>query len=181
MAVLVEGISIIVRARPIIEKYEGGWEAFLSACPGGPICADGELVCIGFMDPRDVKQFATTLSSNGLTYRADGEAVDFVLADQQQGLSAACKWAELGTAPAPGAETESVVACRLAGSDNQKLMTPDDWSYEGSLSDTFGDKETHASSDQLEFLRSEDGRDVYRDPETGTEVYVSRTGDAPDS
>jgi hypothetical protein len=181
MAVLVEGICVIIRARPIIEKYEGGWEAFVSNCPNGPLCADGELVCVGFMDPRDAKQFATALNSNGLTYRVDNEAVDFVLADQQQGLSATCKWAELGTAPAPGAEAASVVACRLAGSDNQKLMTPDGWSYEGSLSDTFGENGADASSDQLEFLRREDGTDVYRDVETGEEVYVSRTGDAPDS
>jgi len=180
MAVLVEGISVIVRARPIIEKYGDGWDAFVADCPSETLCADGQLVCVSFMDPRDAEQFASTLTTRGLTYRADGEAVDFVIADQQEGFSPPCKWATLGKAPAPGAETEWVVACRLAGSDNQTLMTPDDWSYEGSLSENFGTKKTDASSDHLEFLRSEGGTDVYRDTETGEEVTVRRTGSSSD-
>ena len=180
MAVLVEGISVIVRARPIIEHFEGGWDAFVADCPSETLCADGQLVCVAFMDPRDAQQFASTLTAKGLTYRADGEAVDFVIADQQDGPSAACKWAELGKAPAPGAESERVMACRLSRSDNQTLMTPENWSYEGSLSDTFGYEETDASSDHLEFLRSEGGTDVYRDTDTGEEVVVRRTGSSSD-
>ncbi|WP_103028544.1 hypothetical protein [Salinibacter altiplanensis] len=181
MAVLVEGISVIVRARPLIEKYDGGWDAFLTDCPTDTLCADGQLVCTHFMDARDAKHFASLLTSKGLTHRADGEAVDFVIADQQEGLSAACEWAELGMAPAPGMETRRVVACRLAGSDNQKMMTPDSWSYEGSLSATFGNETTGTSTDHLEFLRHEDGADVYRDPDTGEEVVVDRSGDSPNS
>ena len=181
MAVLVEGISVIIRARPIIEHYEGGWEAFVADCPSETLCADGQLVCAHFMDPRDAKQFASTLAAKGLTYQADGEAIDFVIADQQDGLSAACKWAELGKVPAPGAETERVVACRLAGADNEKLMTPDGWTYDGSLSEGFGEGTTGAAKDRLEFLRREEGTDVYRDTDTGKEVFVERSGKSSSS
>ncbi len=180
MAVLVEGISVIVRARPIVEYYAGGWENFLADCPTEALCGDGEIVRVGFMDPRDAKAFIATVTSNGLTYVADGEAVDLVIADQQRGLSAPCKWAELGRMPAPGHESASVVACRMAGTDAEALMTPDDWSYADSLSARFG-TENDVTVDGLELLRHEDGADVYRDTETGEEVVVGRTGDASDS
>jgi len=181
MAVLVEGISVIVRAGAIVHKHAGGWEAFVADCPDASLCADGELVRVGFMDPRDAKQFVATLTEKGLTYRADGEAVDLVIADQQRGLSAPCKWADLGSVPAPDHESESVVACQLAGSDPDALMTPEDWSYEESLSARFGQTETDSTAERLEFLHHEDGTDVYRDTETGEEVSVDRTGDVPDS
>jgi len=174
MAVLIEGISVIVRAGPIVREYKGGWEAFVADSPVDTLCADGELVRVGFMDPRDATQFVSTLTSKGLTHRADGEAVDLVIADQQRGLSGPCKWVELGRMPAPGAESESVVAGRLAGSDKDALMTPDDWHYEGSLSARFGHTETDTPSERLEFLRHEVGADIYRDPETGEEVVVDR-------
>ena len=49
MAVLVEGISAIVRA----DRLEGfeTWEAFKEIVPNGTLCADGELVRVGFMSP----------------------------------------------------------------------------------------------------------------------------------
>lgn len=181
MAVLVEGISVIVRAGAIVHKYDGGWEAFVANCPDASLCADGELVRLGFMDPRDAQAFVAMLTETGLTYRADGEAVDLVIADQQRGLSVPCKWAELGSVPAPGHESEAVVACRLAGSDQDALMTPEGWTYEDSLSARFGQTETESTSERLEFLRHEDGTDIYRDTETGEEVSVDRTGDVPDS
>lgn len=177
MAVLVEGISVIVRADSILQNYPGGWDAFVADSPTDTLCADGALVRLGFMDPRDAKQFVATLTAKGLTYVAEGAAVDLVIADQQRGLSASCEWAELGRVPAPGHESEAVVACRRVGSDTQALMTPDDWTYENSLSQHFGHTETESSSERLEFLRHEDGTDVYRDPETGEEVHVGRTTD----
>jgi hypothetical protein len=181
MAVLVEGISVIVRAGAIVHKYDGGREAFIADCPDASLCADGELIRLGFMDPRDAQAFVAMLTERGLTDRADGEAVDLVIADQQRGLSVPCKWAELKSVPAPGRESEAVVACRLAGSDQDALMTPEGWAYEDSLSARFGQTETRSTSERLEFLRHEDGTDVYRDTETGEEVSVDRTGDVPDS
>lgn len=175
MAVLIEGVSVIVRTGPIVQEYPNGWDGFVMDCPNGSLCADGELVRLGFMDPRDAKQFVATLTQKGLAYRADGKAVDLVIADQQRGLSVPSKWAKLKRVSAPGHESGSVMACYLAGSDNQTLMTPDGWAYEDSLSARFGQTETDSTSERLEFLRHEDGADVYRDKETGDEVFVERT------
>jgi hypothetical protein len=175
MAVLVEGISVVVRAHAIVEHYAGGWEAFRADCPNDTLCADGALVRVGFMDPRDAKQFIERLTRKGLAYVRDGEAVDLVIADQQRGLSAPCKWAELGRLPAPGHTSASVAACRMAGTEEDALMTPDGWTYTDSLSARFGSTETDSTAERLEFLRREEGADVYRDRETGEEVFVGRT------
>ena len=56
MAVLVEAISVIVRAAAIHQKYPGGWEAFKRIIPNQTLCADNELVRIGFMTPDDVEE-----------------------------------------------------------------------------------------------------------------------------
>lgn len=180
MAVLIEGISVVIRAEPIIQKYPGGWNAFVADCPNGTLCADGQLARIGFMDPEDARRFISSLISKGLAHMADGEAVDFVVVDQQRGLSATCEWAEVGSVPVPGHESEEVVACRLAGSDSRVLWTPDGWTYEESLSANFIRTEEASRSERLEFLRHEDGLDVYRDKETGREVYTGRPGGQTD-
>lgn len=175
MAVLVEGISVIFRVDAIEGKYPGGWEGFAKDCPNNSLCADGDLARVGFMSPKDTKRFVSSLASRGLTYLDDGEAVDLVVVDQQRGLAAPCDWTELGEVPAPGTESEHVVACRAAGSEEQLLMTPDGWTYEESLSANFTFTDTESVPDRLEFLRHEDGVDVYRDKETGEEVYVRRS------
>lgn len=175
MAVLIEGISVVIRAEEIVEKYTGGWDVFRSNCPNNSLCADGELVRVGFMTPTDAKKFVSDLTSRGLNYFDEGNAGDFVIADQQRGFAAPCEWAELGRVSVSGMETEQVVACRAAGSDSRTLVTPDGWTYEESLSADFGYVDAESASDRLEFLRHEEGVDVYRDTETGEEVYVGRT------
>jgi hypothetical protein len=175
MAVLVEGISVIFRVDAIEEKYPGGWEGFARDCPNNSLCADGDLARVGFMSPKDTNRFVSLLSSRGLTYLDNGKAEDLVVADQQRGFAASCDWAELGEVPAPGTASEHVVACRAAKSEEQLLMTPDGWTYEDSLSANFKFTEAESVPDRLEFLRHEDGVDVYRDKETGEEVYTGRT------
>jgi len=64
MAVLVEGISIILKASAITDKYPGGWESFKAEVPNQTLCADGELIRIGFMSPDDVKGFIDDLCKN---------------------------------------------------------------------------------------------------------------------
>ena len=44
MAVLVEGISVIVRRDAIEEKIRGGLSAFLATVPNGTCCMDADLV-----------------------------------------------------------------------------------------------------------------------------------------
>jgi hypothetical protein len=68
-----------------------------------------------------------------------------------------------------------VAACRLAGSQSTQIFTPDGWKYEGSLSASHGFVPNESIKKDLEYLRTENGIDVYLDKTSGREVYVGRT------
>ena len=56
-----------------------------------------------------------------------------------------------------------------------RLSTPDEWTFERSLSRSFGYAPEAHRDKSLRFLRHENGLDVYLNALTGTEVYVGRT------
>lgn len=175
MAVLVEAISVIVKTSTIDSKYVGGTDAFVKEVPNQTLCADGELARVGFMTPDDVGGYIDALESKGLVHLIDGESVDFVVADQQRGFTAPCSWAEIGRVPLDDDEKQSVVACQLVDAVSDQLICPDDWQYEGSLSNTYGFVPTEHADRSLLFLRTEDGMDVYLNELTVEEVFVGRT------
>ena len=83
MAVLVEGVSVIVRVEAIHAKYPGGWAAFRDDVPNGTLCCDNEIARVGFMTPDDTKAFVERLSCQGLACLVNGKANDVAVADQQ--------------------------------------------------------------------------------------------------
>jgi hypothetical protein len=172
MAVLAEGISVIVRADSIEAKFAGGWDAFMGWVQNSTLCADSEVARVGFMSPDDTKSFIDELEERGLQYLESGHAIDIVVSDQQRGLAAPCNWAEFGRIPWEGDDTRMVPAVRLLGSQVLELMTPDGWTYEESLSHRFASAETGRVPEYLDYLRTENGLDVYRDLRTGKEVYI---------
>ncbi len=124
MSVLVEAISVIVKASAIETTYPGGWESFTGFVPNQTLCADGDLVRVGFMSPRDTKEFVDELERMGLRYLSGGMAVDMVVADQRQGLACRCDWAEFGRVPWQGDSQREVSAVRMQGTQSEELMTP---------------------------------------------------------
>ena len=68
MAVLIEAISVVVRADVLLQKFPGGWEAFKSIIPNQTLCADNEIVRVGFMSPQDVESFVKKLQDAGLEF-----------------------------------------------------------------------------------------------------------------
>lgn len=73
MAVLVEAISIIIKAEAINDCYPGGWLQFEANPPNKTLCADRELIRVGFMIPDDVSAFIESLSEFGIQYLVDGK------------------------------------------------------------------------------------------------------------
>jgi len=65
MAVLVEAVSVIIKASAIQEKYPGGWKKFKANLPNRTMCTDGELIRVGFMVPGDARAFVRELESFG--------------------------------------------------------------------------------------------------------------------
>jgi len=185
MAVLVEGISVIVRRDAIDARFSGGSHQFLSIVTNNSQCSDEDLVRVGFMSPIDVEAFVRRLEKGGLTFVRDGQAVDIAIVDQTRGPTMPAEWLEFARLSFGGTENK-VAACWLfdepritfeihMSSKEMTLATPDGWTYEDSLSANFKFVENEEMQEKLKFLRREGGLDVYLDHSTGQEVYIGRT------
>jgi hypothetical protein len=145
MAVLVEGISVVVRSDAIQSKIAGGLERFRQLIPNSTYCDDGELARVGFLAPADVQTFIEELVDAGLAFMEDGRCVDIAVCDQQRGPTADCDWLEFTHLSMEGGkvgaawlyEGERKGHGAHISSTNMKLATPVGWQYEGSLSDKF--------------------------------------------
>jgi len=145
MAVLVEGISVLVRKDAIKNKMQGGWQRFLLTVPNSTLCYDDELARVGFMDPTATGEFIEELESMGLTYIEEGHPVDLLVCDQQRGPMLDCEWIQFARL---FVEHGKVGAAWLwlgprrghgvhMPAKGLKLHTPQGWKFEDSLSDKF--------------------------------------------
>jgi hypothetical protein len=174
MAVLIEAISVVVRADALLRAFKGDWTAFAQTVPNATLCADGELARIGFMSPAAVKQFVDSLEARGLTFLSGGNAVDIVVVDQQRGPMMACDWVQFGHIPFDGNDRKMIAACRLRGSTLSSVVCPDGWLFEESLSSSFGFVPGGSADRSLRFLRHENGLDVFWSELAGKEVFIAR-------
>ena len=94
MAVLVEAISVVIRVDSLLKIFPGGREEFKRIVPNQTLCADNEIVRVGFMVPDDVESFVKTMEKNGLTFIRDNESVDIAVVDQMRGPTMECNWLE---------------------------------------------------------------------------------------
>ena len=177
MAVLIEATSVVIRGDALLQKFPGGWDAFKRIVPNQTLCADNEIVRVGFMSPQDVESFVKKLQSAGLAFLRDGESIDIAVADQMRGLTTKCTWLEFGRVDMNG-KGQRVAACRLVGSQHMQVITPPDWKFDGSLSSTFAFVPNEHVEKGMKYLRHENGLDVYFNPITGKEMYVGRTGES---
>jgi len=175
VAVLVEGVSVIIKTQSIIDRYSGGWPAFRDNQSNETLCADGELIRVGFMTIDDTKQFVENLSEYNIAYMSKGKATDLVVADQQRGFAIPCDWAECGKVCLDEDPTKEIIACRMIGSKVDEIALPEGWNYENSLSHNFTFFESDSIPEPLEFVRHENGIDIYSNKKTGEEKYVGRT------
>lgn len=184
MAVLVEAISVIVRRDSIDKRFHGGWREFENVVPSSTLCSDDELARAGFMSPPDVEAFVRLLEKGGLTFVRNGQAVDIAVVDQMRGPTMPAEWLEFAHLSL-GETGNRVAACwlfegpRIAAGihmpgKGMTLATPDGWTYDDSLSANFKFVGNDEMNEKLEFLRHENGNDVYLDLSTGKEVYVGR-------
>lgn len=172
MAVLVEGVSVVVRADAIRLKYAGGEAAFVAQVPTpDTLCADGELACVGLMTPDDARAYVEVLEREGLRYMEEGRAVDLVVVDQRTGLCAPCDWASFGYATYGD---DSISVCGAQPTAVERVTVPDGWSFEQSLSARHRFVEIEKLSEELKLVRRDGDVDVYADAVSGKEFYIKR-------
>jgi len=171
MAVLIEGISLVIQCKAIDARFKGGRNGFERGVPNSTFCTDGVFARVGFMSSTDVEAYASTLEAGGLIFNRDNQAVDFAVVDQLQGPTLFAPWLEFGNV-----ETASmkVAACWLTGQGRGELALPIGWEYAGSLSQKPGFVPVNAIDGNLKFLRRENGNDVYLDLKTGKEMFAGR-------
>jgi hypothetical protein len=176
MAVLLEGISVVIRCDRLLAAFGNDWNAFKRTVPNRTLCADDELARVGFMAPADVRLFVDALQRRGLTYLVDGVAQDLIVVDQLRGPVANCDWVEFGHINLDRDPKKRVSACRLKGSTESVVITPEDWTFEQSLSSSFGFVSNEHADKSLTLVRQQDGLEVYHNRLTGKEVFVGRAG-----
>jgi hypothetical protein len=178
MSVLVEAHSVIVRCDAIHGRYSGGWEKFIADVPNRTLCSDGEIARVGFMSPADAKAYINYLEHCGLRVDETGAAADLAAVFQLSGLKGPCDWLEFDRIELhTHGSSASVAYCRLQGGVCTQLATPARWKYEGSLSQTFGIFPIASANTGIDFLRHDNGVDVYYDSLSEKEVFVGRTGE----
>ncbi len=170
MAVPIEAYSVIVRNATLAAKYPGDEAAYRAACPNDTFCSDGNLTRIGFMKSRDAETYIAGLAAAGLTPSKDGVAEDVALVTQHAGPVKPCDWLEFG-------RYKSALLAWLAGTEPGDIHAPHGWTPERAMRHMTAAE----AKEQLEFLRTENGIDIYRDKATGEEVYVGRTDPDPDN
>lgn len=162
MAVLVEGLSIVVLRDAIDSRYVGGWSRFLADVPAVSWCADDSLVSTSFAVPTDVKSWASILQVRGLRFLDGTTAVDFVVVHQLHGPTSPCEWLRFG-AVRTASHVDRLSACHHVDSTSRVVVIPAAWRYEQSLSRQVGEAQPLRPLESFEHLRHHDGRQALAD------------------
>lgn len=174
MAVLIEGISVVIRVEAIAKSYEGGIATFKADVPNGTMCADGQLVRVGFMHPDDARTYVELLESRGLTWKAQHGVVDLVVCDQREGFLQQCEWASVGHTYLDGDPQRTIAVCLGQPDGNQKVFLPEGWTWETSLTHRHSFRPIEQAA-QSAPDPNDPGLDVLED-QNGTRHFVGRTG-----
>lgn len=175
MAVLIEGISVIVRNDSILSKYYGGNPGFLKSVNKMVWISDGELVCVHFMTPADAKKYVDLLIENGLKFKdEDNNAIDITIVDQLKGKLTKSNWIFCGYTNWDGNPDQRIMVCQLLNSSLDEILVPNNWKYEISLTKQALFFRPDDMKESLRFLKTENNIDVFIDTETGKEYFVRR-------
>src|SRR5262249_48114269 len=110
------------------------------------------------------ERFVTRLAALGFVVRGAEGFADVALVRQTDGPGRPCRWLEVSLGPA------GLLMAWLAGTEPGELALP-----EGGAASGHGTFISAAEVEEcLEFVRTKDGVDVYRDKRTGKEYYTSR-------
>jgi hypothetical protein len=168
MSILVEAITVIFRNSTAESLIEGGFATIRENSPNRTFRTDGILSAVGFMTPEDTRCFVDQLKRVGFRFVEHGKSADIAICDQYRGFTTECEW--LGT----DVDGRGVRICWLLGHKPGDMATQEGWSFKKSLYTTGNFWADDEPVDHLNFLRTDDGLNVYLDEHTGKEVYAGR-------
>ena len=181
MALLAEGISVVIKRLAIDKKYPGGWGRFVKDVPNQTFCNDDNIARVGFMTPVDVENYIEHLEGYGFQYMVNEAAADMIVVDQLRGLCRKYNWLNVFYFYIDGDPNKRVTACRIAGDENvDTMLSPDDWDFESSSSNQLGFVPCGQEDKSLKYLGHENGVDVYINLLTGERSYIGRSGSKKD-
>lgn len=167
MAVIIEGLSVLLRCRSISQQYKGGFQAFISSLHAGRLCADGELVAISLDHSEQVDSCLMQLRRKGLH-----EGADIVVADQIYGLNFPCNWLSIQRIYWNQLPSQPILIASASNSQLEGVATPTDWEYAESLSKKVRYLDGTALPAQVTYIRTENDMDVLKEDATGDLLYV---------
>lgn len=138
MTVLVEGISVIIKLDAVNRVFPNDWEDFREYLPNFTLCKDDKLARFCFLSQEEAMAFKDKLESLNFVYQGNEGAQDFVFVDQIYGATTQCNWLECGHLDIDNDPQKKVAACRIAGANDDNIVTPEGWVYEDSLTVQYG-------------------------------------------
>ncbi|MEI7498336.1 MAG: hypothetical protein WCK11_03580 [Candidatus Falkowbacteria bacterium] len=171
MAVLVEGISVIIK-NEAIEKYFGTVDDFVARAPNQTACCDQFITRIGFMSPSDTGFFVRTLEKIGFAHLLQDQAADFLLVDQVTGPTSGFDWCEFKKIEIDGHE---IIFCKYLTDTDGTLHFPSQWNFEQSLYNKSYKIGMEEIQNKMQCIGVDGHVEVWEDKETGQQFYIGRT------
>lgn len=162
MAIAIEGATVVVRIDSATELVEGGVKTLTDIAPNSMALADEHLWRCPFMVDAEAEKFLGRLVQVGLN-STPGPNPDAVIVNEfDLEISPYCEWLKV-------ARIQKAVIAWLDGTTPTSVMAREGWSFEEGSG-----LQRHSEDDpDLEFLRRENGIEVYFDNKSQKEIYLA--------
>jgi len=186
MAILIEGVTVVVPIASLHARFPGGLSAFEQQAPNATYRSDGIVAGISFMVLADAWVFVRTLVRHGFVDPSATRSSDVAVVEQQDGFLAPCDWLnmDLTTCNLPDGSPFPAVIAWMGATRPTTFAAPDGWSPRTMVGIAEDDLENNYELVKVDRHPESRGAVVaYRHRETGRMAYVGRPaleGQPPD-
>lgn len=163
--ILLQCTSVVIKNTALERCLENGVEDFRAIAPNSKAYSDDFISQCSFMENFDAREFVKQLELRGIQVETEGVEIVVVHCSDPK-IPANCDWLQLH-------QYKDHILGRHPSDDSQKLIAPHGFSLDGEADVQHYTREE--IEEKLEFVRRDENIDVYRDKETGKELYVGRT------
>jgi tetratricopeptide (TPR) repeat protein len=175
MAILIEGVSVVITTSDLDTHFPGGSAAFAAQVPNSTYCSDGVLARVSFMVVDDARLFVGALANRfNNTWKATPQNIAVI--DATQGFLTKCDWlkADLKTIPNAEGKLIAVTVAWLGDGDPSTFSAPAGWQLRSMVTLSQADLEQNYEVVKVEETSSGGAVTTYRHRETGKTWYVGR-------